>query len=1030
VGWDFGLWILDLTRVPQKPEDALIGKTLEKCRIIGKLGTGGMGSVYLAEHFGLGRRVAVKILPPDMSRDPEYVARFMREATTAGRMEHPNIVQIHDVGYAEGRHFIVMQFVDGESLSTVVEELGVMDPKDAAKVAVGILRGLQHAHEQGIVHRDIKPDNVLLTKGDEPKLLDFGLAIEQEASLHITRDGMVVGTPYYLSPEQAKGHKATPLSDVYAAGVTLYYLVTGKRPFVGATALAVLNKHIHEAPVPPLKHNARIPKGLNDIVLKMLAKKAADRYPDAGAAADDLERFLKGEAVRAVLPWSLPFKLPFDLPPRTRRDWIWTGGSAAGLLLLILAPILAFSGGRPKPDPAPPPAMADPGPPQPTESAELLRIAALARDHQDDYAFTPRILGEYDDFIRLTTHEGFRKQAETAREEFQARAEEAARKEASKLRDDPDPVARLKELDAFPKPLLKITEAGRRVAEEIAGMPARFEKLLLEEDTRLRGLLAAGDFKAARALIERMLGYARAPHREPLEKLSGRLEDLEREFKDPLVQQYAPVRAGFEKSLAARKTADAYRAVAAFVKGRNDRAERDRIRVEGINYDSLLALVPENTLPYELLHQARETLGQAMPRAQERLAWTLLSDLLDALDVEWLFRRSAIGLRSLSDSGKEQRWATFNASGRVLFGPQGYTFSVKGSPEKKIEPGTLHPADLLLLAASAEGLSPESVSASIARATGVAYLHSALPERLPEALRWLRRAAEIERLPAPPRVERLRSEGVLLVRERIKQAELDASKQNFDASRRAFAELDARWSHDAELREEIGRAAAAAVFLQLRRVGDQRDWGRVKQFARELRTAHAGRHDEAELLRLYGHALRQSGYWQPAPPDLKGDTWTWEGRASGVPVPAAEAGQEGLRLQAGRKLDLRPEKSRGTTGAVAQLRSAEGARAWSIGLRFDVNGNKSRRLALVDGERVLLLAADGPGEAVERAHPLEKRIPAGQWADLAWISEGGDLVAYLNDQPLFIAAIAVPADRGAGLAADTEASFRQVRIRK
>jgi len=231
-----------------KHEDHLTGKTFEKCRIIAKLGTGGMGSVWLAEHFGLGRKVAVKILPPEMGRDPEYVARFMREATTAGRMEHPNIVQIHDVGYAEGRHFIVMQYVDGESLSTVVENLGAMEPRDAAKIAAGMLRGLQHAHEEGVVHRDVKPDNVLIAKGDEPKLLDFGLAIETETALQITKDGMVVGTPYYLAPEQARGQKATPLCDIYAAGVTLYYLLTGKRPFVGATALAVLNKHITRPP--------------------------------------------------------------------------------------------------------------------------------------------------------------------------------------------------------------------------------------------------------------------------------------------------------------------------------------------------------------------------------------------------------------------------------------------------------------------------------------------------------------------------------------------------------------------------------------------------------------------------------------------------------------------------------------------------------------------------------------------------------------------------------------------------------------
>ena len=262
----------------ENPQESLVGKTIDKCCILGKLGTGGMGSVYLAEHFGLNRKVALKILPGDMSRDPEYVARFMREATTAGRLEHPNIVQIHDVGYADSHHFIVMQFVDGESLSTVVDNLGALEPRDAAKVASGILRGLHHAHEQGVVHRDIKPDNVLIAKGDQPKLLDFGLAIETEASLHITKDGMVVGTPYYLSPEQARGHAATPQSDVYATGVTLYYLLTGKRPFTGATALAVLNKHINDAPVQPMTHRPDIPRAVNDIVLKMMAKKTEDRY--------------------------------------------------------------------------------------------------------------------------------------------------------------------------------------------------------------------------------------------------------------------------------------------------------------------------------------------------------------------------------------------------------------------------------------------------------------------------------------------------------------------------------------------------------------------------------------------------------------------------------------------------------------------------------------------------------------------------------------------------------------------------------
>src|SRR5881394_1110332 len=354
-----------------KHEDHPTGKAFEKCPILAKLGTGGKGSVWLAEHFGLGRKVAVKILPPEMGRDPEYVARFMREATTAGRMEHPNIVQIHDVGYAEGRHFIVMQYVDGESLSTVVENLGAMDPPDAAKIAAGMLRGLQHAHEEGVVHRDVKPDNVLITKGDEPKLLDFGLAIETETALQITKDGMVVGTPYYLAPEQARGQKATPLCDVYAAGVTLYYLLTGKRPFVGATALAVLNKHIHEQPVPPMKHRPVIPRTLNDIVLKMMAKKPAERYQSAAAAASDLEAFLKGKPVQVKLPMQIP--LPFGIAAWPKKQQILAAAGAGGvLLLLVILLIVAFSGGK-IPTPAGPSAAQLPKPAGPVEPDESVR---------------------------------------------------------------------------------------------------------------------------------------------------------------------------------------------------------------------------------------------------------------------------------------------------------------------------------------------------------------------------------------------------------------------------------------------------------------------------------------------------------------------------------------------------------------------------------------------------------------------------------------------------------------------------------
>src|SRR6185295_5630064 len=284
---------------------------------------------------------------------------------------------------------IVMQYVDGESLSTVVENLGAMEPKDAARCAAGILRGLHHAHKAGVVHRDVKPDNVLIAAGDQPKLLDFGLAIETETALQITKDGMVVGTPYYLAPEQSRGQKATPLCDVYAAGVTLYYLLTGKRPFVGATALAVLNKHIHEPPVPPMKHKSDIPRPLNDIVLKMMAKKPADRYQSAGDAANDLEAFLKGKEIQV----RVPLQLPLGLDRLTKKQQILAAaGAGTGLLLFILLLIVAFSGGSKPPETAsgsnttPKPVA-----PRAAESDKLLEVFKFEEANRDTFAAYPKI---------------------------------------------------------------------------------------------------------------------------------------------------------------------------------------------------------------------------------------------------------------------------------------------------------------------------------------------------------------------------------------------------------------------------------------------------------------------------------------------------------------------------------------------------------------------------------------------------------------------------------------------------------------
>jgi serine/threonine-protein kinase len=205
-----------------------------------------MGAVYLGVQTGMARRVAVKILSDHLAGNAEYISRFRREAITAGKLEHPNIVSVYDIGHEEGRYFIVMEYVEGQSLQRILDVVGALSPKEAARLLAGVLRGLHYAHGAGIIHRDVKPGNVIVTKDNEPKILDFGLAVAVDPRDRLTGTGSVLGTPLYISPEQARGKPAETRSDIYSAGVMFYALLTGRVPFSGHDPLAVLNMHLHE----------------------------------------------------------------------------------------------------------------------------------------------------------------------------------------------------------------------------------------------------------------------------------------------------------------------------------------------------------------------------------------------------------------------------------------------------------------------------------------------------------------------------------------------------------------------------------------------------------------------------------------------------------------------------------------------------------------------------------------------------------------------------------------------------------------
>ncbi|MCC6742092.1 MAG: protein kinase [Planctomycetia bacterium] len=277
-----------------------------KYEILDELGRGGMGVVYKARHPGLDRVVALKTLIATGS--PEHVERFLREARAAAKMgKHPNLVQVHDVGEEAGVFYFTMEYVEGQSFDREIH-VDKAPPRRVAEVVEAVARGLAQAHAEGIVHRDLKPANVLIDTTRRPLLTDFGLAKEVGAGSSVSVAGQILGTPAYMSPEQAEGNldKVGERSDVYGLGTVLYEGLTRKPPFEGSGNIEILRKVSGVEPVPPSTLSPGIPRDLEVICLKCLAKRPEDRYESAATLADDLERFLKGEPILArPIPWSV-----------------------------------------------------------------------------------------------------------------------------------------------------------------------------------------------------------------------------------------------------------------------------------------------------------------------------------------------------------------------------------------------------------------------------------------------------------------------------------------------------------------------------------------------------------------------------------------------------------------------------------------------------------------------------------------------------------------------------------------------------
>lgn len=292
--------------------------------ILKLLGEGGMGAVYRARDAELDRTVALKVIRPELARNEQVLRRFKQELILARQVTHRNVIRIFDLGHSEGMRFITMEYIDGEDVSSILARRGRLPAAEAAAIITQVARGLEAAHAEGVVHRDLKPQNIMMDPSGKVSVMDFGIARSVDAA-GMTRTGALMGTPTYMSPEQAQGRKVDARSDLYTLGIIFYELLTGNAPFEADNAMATLVRRIQEKPKGPMEAEPSVPKPINDIVLKMLATQPEDRYQSAAGILRDLEAWDAARSGRTVA----------IAPPAARRENLPVRVLAVALALMI-----------------------------------------------------------------------------------------------------------------------------------------------------------------------------------------------------------------------------------------------------------------------------------------------------------------------------------------------------------------------------------------------------------------------------------------------------------------------------------------------------------------------------------------------------------------------------------------------------------------------------------------------------------------------------------------------------------------------
>ena len=361
---------MDRSAILPAVSDSYVGQDVAgQFRIVQRIGTGGMGAVYKAEQPEMNRFVAIKILHSKYLARTDLVSRFRREARAMSHLSHPNTARVFLYGQLEDQScYFVMEYLEGRNLAQVVRAEGPMDPLRAINIMVPVCGALEEAHQAGIIHRDLKPENIFLTSQggitDFPKVLDFGLAKVTErqmrpGSLILTQEGMVFGTPEFMSPEQARGEALDGRSDIYSLGIIMYELLTGKLPFDARQPMDFINMHINQPPISLAERapDREFPRGLEEALMRCLAKAPADRYQTAAELAQALRDVVRGKLITGVMrsipsqsqPSAEPSERgsrggaePIPAPPMSMMPWMFFGAGVVLALAGVVALAVAF----------------------------------------------------------------------------------------------------------------------------------------------------------------------------------------------------------------------------------------------------------------------------------------------------------------------------------------------------------------------------------------------------------------------------------------------------------------------------------------------------------------------------------------------------------------------------------------------------------------------------------------------------------------------------------------------------------------